>query len=251
MSALQWPTPNTPLRASVLGASALGLVVVIGLAWAARLWLQLGALYPGKAAAVFATTMVIGFLFVGEHHPYPRFGPANHVTMIRATLVALIASLIGEPEIPGVAAAAVALATVVTVLDGVDGWVARRSRMVSGFGARFDLETDALLVLVMSALVWRHGKAGAWVLLGGIMRYAFVAAGWLLPWMAHPLRPTRRGKTITVCHMVGLSVALAPIVPAPLSAFAVGATLAALSWSFAVDVRRLWRKESGIVEGDG
>ena len=243
MSALQWHTPNTPLRASVLCGSAVGLVVVIGLAWAARPWLQLDALYPAKAAAVFATTMVIAFGFVGEHHPYPRFGPANHVTMIRAMLVALIASLIGEPEIPYVAAAAAAATPVMIVLDGVDGWLARRSRMVSAFGARFDMETDAVLVMVMSILVWQHGKAGPWVLFGGMMRYAFVSAGWWLPWMARPLRPTRRARTITICHMAGLSVALAPIVPAPLSAIAVAATLIALSWSFAVDVRRLWRME--------
>jgi len=243
MSALQWHTPNTPLRASVLCGSAVGLVVVIGLAWAARPWLQLDALYPAKAAAVFATTMVIAFGFVGEHHPYPRFGPANHVTMIRAMLVALIASLIGEPEIPYVAAAAAAATPVMIVLDGVDGWLARRSRMVSAFGARFDMETDAVLVMVMSILVWQHGKAGPWILLGGMMRYAFVSAGWWLPWMARPLRPTRRARTITICHTAGLSVALAPIVPAPLSAIAVAATLIALSWSFAVDVRRLWRME--------
>jgi len=243
MSALQWHTPSTPLRGSVLRASALGLVVVIGMAWVARPWLHLGALYPGKAAAVFATVMVIAFGFVGEHHPYLRLGPANHVTMIRAMLVALIASLIGEPEIPSVAATAAAAAMVMTGLDGVDGWLARRSRMVSAFGARFDMETDAVLVMVMSILVWQHGKAGPWVLLGGMMRYAFVMAGWWLPWMARPLRPTRRARTITICHMVGLNVALAPIVPAPLAVIAVATTLTALSWSFAVDVRRLWWME--------
>ena len=99
------------------------------------------------------------------------------------------------------------------MLDGVDGWLARRSRMASAFGARFDVETDALFVMAMSILVWQHGKAGAWVLLGGMMRYVFVMAGWWLRWMARPLRPTRRAKTVSVCHMVGLSVALAPIVP--------------------------------------
>ena len=243
MFAIRWQAPSTPLRTSVLLAGALGLLVVTGVALAVRPWLRLGAMYPGKAAALFAAMMAIAFGSVGAHHPYLRFGPANHVTMIRAILVVLIASLIGEPEIPRVAGVAAAAAAVMIVIDGVDGWLARRSRMVSDFGARFDVETDALLMMVMSVLVWQHGKAGAWVLLGGMMRYAFVAAGWLLPWMARPLRPTRRAQTISVSYMVGLSVALAPFVPPPLSAVAVGATLAPLSWSFAVDVRRLWRKE--------
>ena len=243
MSALQWHAPDTPLRESVLRASGLGLVVVVALASVARSWLQLGALYPGKAAAVFATMMVIAFGFVGDHHPYRRFGPANHVTMIRAMLVAFIVSLIAEPGVARVAAAGTAAAVAVTVLDGFDGWLARRSGMASAFGARFDVETDAVLVMAMSILVWQHGKAGPWVLIGGMMRYAFVLAGVVLPWMARPLRPTRRAKTISVCHMVGLSTVLAPVIPVPLSAIAVAATVAALSWSFAVDVRRLWKME--------
>jgi phosphatidylglycerophosphate synthase len=243
MSALHWHAPDAPLRTSVIRASALGLLVVVALAWAVRAWLQLGPLYPGKVAAVFATMMAIAFGLVGDHHPYLRFGPANHVTMIRAMLVTLIASLIGEPAIAVVATTATALAVLMTVLDGVDGWLARRSRMASAFGARFDVETDALLVMSMSVLVWQHGKAGAWVLLGGMMRYVFVMAGSWLRWMARPLRPTRRAKTVSVCHMVGVSVALAPIISPPLSAMAVAVTLIALSWSFAVDVRRLWRME--------
>ena len=243
MIAIQWRTPNMPLRTSVVCAGALGLLVVTGVALATRPWLQLGAMYPGKAAALFAAMAAIAVGLVGRYHPFPRFGPANQVTMMRAMLVALLGSLIGEPEIPRVAAAAAAAALVMAVLDGVDGWLARRSRMASEFGARFDTETDALLVMVMSVLVWQHGKAGAWVLLGGLMRYAFVAAGWLLPGMRRPLWPTRRGRVIAVCHTVGLIVALAPIIPVPLSTIAVAATLTALSWSFAVDVGRLWRKE--------
>ena len=242
MIAVHWHAPDTPLRTSVIRAGVLGLLLVIALAWAARTRLPLGLLYPGKVAAVFATMMAIAFGLVGDHHPYPRFGPANHVTMFRAMLVALIVSLIGEPEVPRVAATATAVAVLIAVLDGVDGWLARRSRMASAFGARFDVETDALFVMTMSILVWQHGKAGVWVLLGG-MRYLFVLAGWCLPWMARPLRPTVRAKTVSVFHMVGVSVALAPIIPTPLSAVAVGITLIALSWSFAVDVRRLWRME--------
>lgn len=175
-------------------------------------------------------------------HPYPRFGPANVVTTIRAVLVALVALLIGRPATPELLWLTIGLTAVMGVLDGLDGWLARRTGMASEFGARFDMETDAALILVLSILVWQHGKAGAWVLLCGLMRYAFVAAGWLLPWLARPLQSTRRGKTVAVGQLVGLSVALAPIVPVPLSAVAAALTLTALAWSFAIDIARLSRQ---------
>ena len=72
---------------------------------------------------------------------------------------------------------AVATVVVVAALDGVDGWLARRDAQASSFGARFDMETDAAFILILSVLVWQHGKAGAWVLGCGLMRYVFVAAG--------------------------------------------------------------------------
>jgi phosphatidylglycerophosphate synthase len=186
-----------------------------------------------------------------DGHPFPRLGPANRVTIIRAMLVALTAGLIDEPLLTRMAWTAAIVGTIVAILDGVDGWLARRTRMASAFGARIDMETDALLIMVLSLLVWRHGKAGGWILLGGLMRYAFIAAGWMLPWMAGPLTPTRRAKTISVVHVVGLIVALAPIVSLPLSAVVVAATLAVLAWSFAVDVGRLWQQRLGELTRGG
>jgi len=177
---------------------------------------------------------------IGEH--LSRFGPANVVTTIRAMLVALVAGLIGRPATPDMLWLVIGLTAVMGVLDGLDGWLARRTGMTSEFGARFDMETDAALILVLSILVWQHEKAGAWVLLCGLMRYAFVAAGWLLPWLARPLQSTRRGKTVAVGQLVGLSVALAPIVPLALSAVAAALTLTALAWSFAIDIMRLSRQ---------
>ena len=72
-------------------------------------------------------------------------------------------------------AALVGLAVVALVLDGVDGWVARRTGTVSALGARFDMEVDAFLILVLSVYV--AGSVGPWVLAIGAARYAFWAAG--------------------------------------------------------------------------
>jgi phosphatidylglycerophosphate synthase len=234
--------PSGP-RATALGAGAFGLVLVILLALMARASLELTRIYPAKAALVFVAIVVTVLAFVDAHHPYSRFGPANVVTLTRAMLVALLAGLLGEPTSRAAAEAAASVAAVVPVLDGVDGWLARRTRMQSVFGARFDMETDVLHVLVMSGLVWQLGKAGVWVWFGGLLRYAFVAAGWLLPWMARPLRPTRRGRVITIVHMAALSVGLAPFTPVPFSTTVIAISLAVLSWSFAVDIGRLWRGE--------
>ena len=98
------------------------------------------------------------------------------------------------------------------------------------------MEVDALLILVLSVLVWRAGLTGPWVLASGLMRYAFVAAALALPWMHRALPPSRRRQAICVVQIAALIATLAPIVP-PLVALALAAvSLALLTWSFAVDV---------------
>src|ERR1700755_3267841 len=97
--------------------------------------------------------------FYRDHHPFDRFGPANAVTMVRATLVVVMATIGSWPP-PGSAIAAGAIAGVVAALYGLDGYLARRTGMASAFGARFDMETDAAFLLVLSGLLVLHGKAG-------------------------------------------------------------------------------------------
>jgi phosphatidylglycerophosphate synthase len=198
-------------------------------------------MYPVKASAFFAILTVAVVLVSGANHPYPRFGPANVVTTLRAMLAALGAGLIGYPASSVVLWSVIALTTAMVLLDGLDGRLARHTGMTSAYGARFDMETDAAFILVLSMLVWQTGKAGVWVLMCGLMRYAFVAAGWLMPWMAAPLRATQRGRIVAVLQLVGLGVALAPVVPVHVSAVVAALTLAALTWSFAIDIAWLAR----------
>ena len=235
--------PPLPLRIRVLLASGFGVSGVVVVSLVIGPWLQASAGHPWTAAALFAVMMTAVVATVSAHHPFARFGPANYVTMIRAALVALTAALLVEAPAERIAWWVVGATAGLAALDGVDGWLARRTGLASAFGARFDVEVDALLILVLSLFVWRYDKAGVWVLACGSMRYLFVAAGWLMPWLAGPLRPTRRGKSVAVGQFVGLSLALSPVVPAPASVIAAGLTLAALVWSFGIDVRRLWRGE--------
>ena len=185
--------------------------------------------------------MTVALSKVRAHHPFPSYGPANATTTVRAVLAATVCACIGEAHSAAVAVGAVAAATAATILDGVDGWLARRTRMASAFGARVDMEIDALLILALSILAWRHAKAGAWVLASGLLRYGFIAAGWLLPWMTRPLTPTLRGRAICVLQIVVLLIVMLPSVRPPVSAPIAAAGVAVLVYSFAVDTLWLWR----------
>jgi phosphatidylglycerophosphate synthase len=201
----------------------------------------LSLLFPAVTILVLAAKLVLALNVLDAGHSHPRLGPANIVTLVRAALVSLLAALIREAPWESLAWLAMAVGTAVALLDGIDGTLARRSGLSSVFGARFDMETDAFFVLVLSVLVWSHGKAGVWVLMAGGLRYGFVAAGAVLRWMRAPLAPSPRGRLMAVVQMVGLLVAMGPVVPAPFSGWVAGATLAGLCWSFGVDVGRLWR----------
>jgi phosphatidylglycerophosphate synthase len=168
----------------------------------------------------------------------------NHVTAMRAAIVLFLASLVFAPPRPSIAWIAVVASTIAAVLDGVDGWLARRRGLTSAFGARFDMEVDALLILVLAMLAWWWDKAGAWVLLSGLFRYLFIAAGWFLPWMRRPLAPTPRARIICVVQIVTLIVSIGPVVPGSLSLPVAAAGLLALAYSFAVDTLRLWRNRN-------
>jgi len=237
-----WEFPNAPLRASAVTSKLIGLAAVVVLASAARAALPLGERYPLKAAGLFAAIMGLSIGFLQQHHPFARFGAANQITTLRAILVALVAALVGEPRLPSVAIAAVTVSVAVTLLDGVDGWLARRTRTASPFGARFDMEIDALLILALSVLAWRHDKAGAWVVVSGLLRYAFVAGGAAAPWLRAPLPPSRRRQTVCVIQIAALTLVMLPAIEPPLSAVLAAAALVMLAWSFLIDTVWLWRQ---------
>ena len=205
--------------------------------------LSLGPAFAVKVMATYGVGAAFVWRGLRLEHPHPRFGPANRVTLGRFALSALMVGLVGEANANGatLAWALVLLATVTALLDAADGPLARRSGLASNFGARFDMETDAWLTLVLCALLLQFDKVGVWVLAAGLMRYAFVGAARIWPWLAAPLPPSRRRQTVCVVQITTLIVCLGPIVPPALAAALAAASLAALTLSFAVDLRYLAR----------
>jgi phosphatidylglycerophosphate synthase len=165
---------------------------------------------------------------------------ASWVTLIRATLAVGVAALTAAAfERPVATTMLVALASLALALDFVDGAIARRTATESALGAKLDGEVDAFLILVLSIEV--APTAGGWVLLIGLARYAFLAAGWVAPWMRAtlPRRPWR--KTVTASQGVALVIAASGVPPLGVSRVLLAVALVMLVESFSRDVWWLWR----------
>ena len=208
-----------------------------------------GGFHASTVPVAIGVWVALATLVVAAHarRRERRFGAANAVTAARAAIVAVLAGLVpdaarlADPAMAPWLWAATALALLALALDGVDGWIARRRGESSGFGARFDMETDAALGLVMALLIWRSGETGAWVLGLGVLRYLFVAASWRWPALGGELYPSLRRKTVCVVQIAALCAMLSPLVSAPASTLVGGVALALLVGSFARDSAWLLR----------
>jgi phosphatidylglycerophosphate synthase len=191
----------------------------------------------GTAFAVIVCTALGRAMHRSGMH---MLGPANRVTLFRATLVGGVLALVGDslrghpPVVTIVAFAAVAL-----VLDGVDGKVARRTGTSTALGARFDLEIDAILILGLSVLVAE--SLGWWVLAIGALRYVFVAAQQVLPWLRGSLPHRYSRKVVAATQGVVLVVTASGVLPQVMAIAAVALALGTLCWSFGRDSQWLWR----------
>ena len=157
-------------RYNVALAIAFGLVSTAVIGFVAGAEIEAGAMYPLKATAVFAVLTTAIIHVSGAQHPHSRFGPANYVTTMRAAFVALVAGLIGFPAPAGVLSRFREVADEMVAFDRARAdWRVERARLQESL-ATLEKETDASADPRPVDLVWQHDKAGAWVLLCGLMR---------------------------------------------------------------------------------
>ncbi|MFI5934253.1 CDP-alcohol phosphatidyltransferase family protein [Actinoplanes sp. NPDC051494] len=172
-----------------------------------------------------------------------RWGPADTITYGRLILTGGVAALVADAATGSVHHVVLTgLAAVSLMFDAADGQVARRTGATSRFGARFDMEADSVLALVLSVYIAIH--LGWWAVLMGLFRYAFIVAGWALPWLNAPLPPRMSRKVVAASQGVVLVVVSAGLLPTAVAQICVAVSLISLCWSFAVDIRWLWLQES-------
>lgn len=213
----------------------------------ALLLMALGASLPHLLSSLPAWGLSVGLYtltagLVLAFWPDGPLGWANRVTLLRAVLIAIVAAGVWMPLSPLGHWQWLGVALIALLLDGVDGWVARRTGSQTAFGARFDMELDALLILLLCVGVMLKTPAGPWVLLIGIMRYAFVAAGMRYPWLQAELYDSLRRKAVCVWQIAALLLALVPWTPGPLAPLLALSALVLLVVSFGVDTLWLFRQ---------
>lgn len=209
----------------------------------------LASLLPG-AGAVPTITALLAFAVssavagVGLHRAYPhaRLGVCNLITLGRLALTMVLVAPLVAGAAPSWAVFAVAL--IALSLDGFDGWFARRQGNASEFGARFDMEVDSILALVLALSAAVSSGAGPIAILLGVPRYLFAAAAWFFPWMRRDLPERFSRKAVCVVQLVALIALQAPILPPVFNVTLVPLVAAALLWSFALDVAWLWRRRA-------
>ena len=232
------PAGRPAHRIRALTDLGLGLLPLAACAFTTSRLLALPPQYFADVLGIYTLLAALVVRFLPPDRSSPGLGAANQITLVRATLVMPVAALILQPAPPDASGLwwIVGLSSIALALDGVDGLVARRSGQATRFGARFDMELDAFLMFVLSLLVWRAGRVDVWVLLVGVFRYVFVAAGWIWPALTAELPASLRRKTVCVLQGIALIVCLAPVVPPELAPrVAVGAATV-LVYSFAVDI---------------
>ena len=222
------------VRAAVLGSFGVaGLALVLPGAVPAAVTM---------AVAVFCLASVAAGWVLHRDYPHDRLGFCNYVTLVR---LGLVCALMAPPMVGGYLSwPFFALAAVALSLDGVDGWLARREDLVSASGARFDVEVDSVLALVLALNAALSSDIGLAVILLGLPRYAFGIASHALPWMRRQLPERFSRKAVCVLQLGTLVALQAPILPPIAAVVAVPIVAVALVWSFSKDASWLWQRRA-------
>jgi phosphatidylglycerophosphate synthase len=232
----------TRRRTDTMIALLLGGAVLVAAASIMARYTEFGLAMVAGSVIPYALLAMVILARINAYHPHDRFGLPNLITLTRAVInCILIGMLVDSPRLISdgsewlgwffLGAALASLA-----LDGVDGFFARRLGLSSRFGARFDMEVDAMLLMLLAVAAFALGKVGIWVLAIGAIYHVFMLARALWPVLKRELPASMRRKAVCVLQGGALLALTTPFITPPLATVIAAVALGALIWSFAVDI---------------
>ena len=175
----------------------------------------------------------------------PPLPAAPLVTLPNAISLSRVALAAGFVAVEG-SAPRLALIATASLTDFLDGWLARRRRVPSRFGALLDPVADRLFMLSVIASYVAGGLLAPWEGVALFFRDVMSVVGWFVARSVSWLRPIRFrarpiGKVVTVGQLVTVvAVLLAPALVHPL-VLLVGALGVAATADYTL---MLWRERA-------
>lgn len=188
---------------------------------------------PGIVWLLAAGTVLVLQLLVVRRHLHlnhrsdgrllASLGTANRITLFRGLLIAGLAGFVLLPQSTANVEywrwAPAAIFILASLLDLLDGWMARKTATETDLGRKLDTEFDALAILTGGLLALRWEKASPWFILVGLAYYLFRLGCRLRKRRGLPtarLRASRIRRPLAGTAMGLTGAVLLPVMPAEL-----------------------------------
>lgn len=193
------------------------------------------------ALASFTYLLVRRQLSASDSSTVTRY--AHQLTLLRLLLLCYAAWRLGDIDRRWL----LVLFSGNVALDVVDGFIARRLNQATQFGMIFDREVDGIFVLVACVYFYLETGIGAWIVVPGILPYAYRLVAWAL---GNP--PFAGQKQPLAAFLAGINFVLlliAVAVPHDARIIVLVISTAIVTLSFSVSFRDLfrYRNESSVL----
>ena len=202
------------------------------------------------SALLFAGVALISFTLLWISHwkdirqLRPAGGYPNYITLIRSIGLLFVTAFAS-----GISNSILAIILLIlVVLDGVDGYLARRLNQRTEFGGLFDMETDALFVCIVSCLLLEKGLLGSWILVPAFIKYYYTVFTDLTGLNKGPEKRSLFGASVAVTMFLALILAfILPEKPRLIVALT-GSTLICISFVYSLSraLNFRWKKKGKI-----
>jgi phosphatidylglycerophosphate synthase len=159
-----------------------------------------GRYWPVVAVAFLSVILLWTTQWYTISNLKPAGGYANLLTLLRYILILMIVAFSHVWPLWSLGL----LFAIPVLLDGIDGYLARKLNHASKFGALFDLETDSLFMALTGMILYQRHIVGAWLLPAAYLRYFYVLVIAILRLNRIQEKRTQFGPFIAFVMFIGL-----------------------------------------------